>query len=91
MRKTGYILLPLLALVLVALPASLYASSTTNSPQAPDTDTRREACTHACERDQDNCRDSSATRLGDYGENHNVIGAGAACDKDLRDCLKRCR
>lgn len=57
---------------------------------AEDTDTRREACIHACERDHTNCRDTTGARLDTFDAPSNIVGTGATCDKELQECLRRC-
>lgn len=52
--------------------------------------TRAEMCQRACTRSHDRCFDASDTRFESYGEPRGVIGMGATCDYDLKNCLKAC-
>lgn len=52
--------------------------------------TRAEMCQHSCTSDYNRCYDASDTRFESYGEPRGVIGMGATCDYNLKNCLKAC-
>jgi hypothetical protein len=80
----------LLLTFILSLAAILGSTLYAHLKAAEDTDTRREACIHACERDYTNCRDTTGARLDTFDAPSNIIGTGAACDRELKECLRRC-
>lgn len=61
-------------------------------PRSPAaTDTLREACIRSCNHDHDTCNEGPASRAETFDAPRQILGAGAACDKSLRTCLKACR
>jgi uncharacterized protein YceK len=68
------------------------SSDTVTIPRTSSaTDTKHEACVRACSRDHDTCNDGPASRNETFDAPQTIVGAGAACDQSLRDCLKYCK
>ena len=87
----------LLCSMLVLASCSYLQSRNTSSDSvaiprtAPTTDTKREACARACSHEHDICNDGPASRNQTFDAPQQFVGAGAACDQSLRDCLKYCK
>ena len=55
------------------------------------TDTMREACVRACDRDHDTCNAGPSARDEAFDAPKQILGASAACDQAFRDCLRYCK
>lgn len=59
--------------------------------QSASTDTLREACIRSCNHDHEMCSAGPSSRNDTFDAPKQVLGASAACDQDLRSCLRNCR
>lgn len=81
------LILALLAILAISAPHALRAETDTSS----ENDTKREACIRACNSEHALCGESEATRFDGADMPSGMIGAAAACDQSLRQCLKSCK
>lgn len=95
-RRASFAALLLLGMVVLGGCSLLHRHDTSSDnvviPRtAATTDTKREACVRACSKDHDLCNDGPSSRNETFDAPQQIVGASAACDQSLRDCLKYCR
>lgn len=75
----------------IGLAAAMLAAC--SGPLGPEGDpspgaAKRARCDQGCNRDYDRCADSAGARRGSGGS---FFGMGAACDRQVKDCLAACK
>ena len=96
MRRKSFTAFLLLGMLLLTNCTWLHSRDTSSDnvaiPRtAATTDTKREACARACSGEHDICNAGPASRNEAFDAPQQFVGASAACDQSLRDCLKTCK
>ena len=62
-----------------------------DEPRKDDGLTTQELCQDSCNREHTICTESSGSKFdSNYGDENSFAGLNAGCDKDLRDCQRKC-